>query len=120
MIQSLRDEGDRASTLVPLGSIMLDDVAYRPGQHEVHHCEIEVEGAGADPTTRERLEPLVVWLRERYGERLVPWKTNKLAMGIALEQLERKDELSPWMVTAPDERVRLAESFYREGPLRRA
>jgi hypothetical protein len=78
----------RERSVRPLAELVIDSVAYRAGEGEVYHHEVEIEEKGKAGS--EVLEKITVRLLDSFGQVLKPWPHSKLATGRAIQQLVRE------------------------------
>jgi inorganic triphosphatase YgiF len=69
-----------------VAEIALDRVAFALAGREIRHCEIEIEALGAGARA-EVVAELSDALQRACGAALVPWRCNKLVLGLALAEL---------------------------------
>jgi len=79
-------------TAEPVAEVVLDAVSFEVGDRRVLHEEIEIEGRG--PAAEDRVREITAALVARFGDALRRWLPSKLALGLALDALERDGALA--------------------------
>ncbi len=76
----------------------MDTVFYTVGDMEVEHSEIEVERS--DSASMKDFEELLVYIKNRSGQKLKVWTIDKLALGFILEDLWKEGMLTSLMTSS--------------------